>query len=121
MSKSILIVILIALLLVLITVSGCDFWFWCRLVLESVNYSSILLIHWSMDEVYVDSIHIGYLKPFDRISTFVALDFDHEVWIRSSYGAEYGGNLEHLYSLQIIPLTLCYNKTLVFPRRRELR
>jgi len=58
-------------------------------------------------EVYVDSIHIGYLKPFGRVSTFVALDFDHEIWIQSSYGAEYRWKFRAPFTAsQIIPLTL---------------
>ncbi|MEI6157108.1 MAG: hypothetical protein WCP87_01930 [Atribacterota bacterium] len=34
-------------------------------------------------EVYLDSIHIGYLDPLGRVSSFAALDFDHEVRVEN--------------------------------------
>jgi hypothetical protein len=107
--KRIIAVIIIALLLmILITGSGCDFLGFGVRVSTGIGKlffdSTDPLVY---GEVYVDSIHIGYLKPFDRISTFVALDFDHEVWIRSSYGVEYRWKFRAPFTAsQIIPLTL---------------
>jgi len=58
-------------------------------------------------EVYVDSIHIGYLKPLDRVSTFVALDFDHEVWVQCGNGVEYRWIFRAPFTgSQVIPLSL---------------
>ena len=107
--KRILIVILIALLLsFLITNSGCDFLGFGVKVSTGIGklfFDSVEPLVYG--DVYVDSIHIGYLEPYGRISTFVALDFDHEVWIQSSYGAEYRWKFRAPFAAsQIIPLTL---------------
>lgn len=107
--KSIIKAIIIALLLVFfVTLAGCDFLGFGVRVSTGIGKlffdSADPLVY---GEVYVDSIHIGYLKPFDRISTFVALDFDHEVWIQSSYGVEYRWKFRAPFTAsQIIPLTL---------------
>jgi len=107
--KSIIKAIFIALLLVFfVTLAGCDFLGFGVRVSTGIGKlffdSADPLVY---GEVYVDSIHIGYLKPFDRISTFVALDFDHEVWIQSSYGVEYRWKFRAPFTAsQIIPLTL---------------
>lgn len=107
--KSMVKAIFIALLLVFfVTLAGCDFLGFGVRVSTGIGKlffdSADPLVY---GEVYVDSIHIGYLKPFDRISTFVALDFDHEVWIQSSYGVEYRWKFRAPFTAsQIIPLTL---------------
>ena len=107
--KSIIKAIFIALILVFfVTLAGCDFLGFGVRVSTGIGKlffdSADPLVY---GEVYVDSIHIGYLKPFDRISTFVALDFDHEVWIQSSYGVEYRWKFRAPFTAsQIIPLTL---------------
>ncbi|NLJ49278.1 MAG: hypothetical protein GX428_06805 [Candidatus Atribacteria bacterium] len=102
------VIIIVLLLMFLIIGSGCEFLGFGVQVTTGIGKiffdSADPLVY---GEVYVDSIHIGYLKPFDRISTFVALDFDHEVWIRSNYGAEYRWKFRAPFTAsQIIPLTL---------------
>ena len=99
--------LVISLLLFIFILSGCDLGFGIKLStgigkLYFDSYDPLIY-----GDVYVDSIHIGYLEPYGRVSTFVALDFDHEVWVQCGHGIEYRWKFRApFFASEIIPLTL---------------
>jgi len=102
-----LIFFIIPILFFTLIVSGCDLGFGIKIATGIGKLYFDSTDPFIYGETYVDSIHIGYLKPLERVSTFVALDFDHEVWVQCGNGIEYRWTFKAPFTAsQVIPLFL---------------